>query len=393
MNAAKSAVYILILAGPILAQRPLYSPPELGNAEGAGFAWQLGQHPVMQQQVCDGELRGRVANIKGLSFRRDDTEHPSHGGAGRTFAAVTLDIGEGEFDRFHSFSSANFTSTPQRVFSATVNWPTLIGTPASRPAVWGGRRGSYDFPFRRPWLYQGRRDIVKEWRFTGGTLTNGGAFTTNTYCFDSYGGHVFEVNRHTSLAEYPTPALTNNSPTVTSRCNDSSIVTNSRAAFMTMTAEVYGDRYPQAGLRGKLIFYTRVLNMSFSTPVIHAISLRADPIGVDLGTGCHRLHLRGPILGSLHRSAPSSHVYTSESHSDILQRDWSQACSDLEVVGQGAWIDTVTGRLALTAAEHIRLPSAKPAAFRRKAVLQYAGGGQAAPLLAGWAYPGVRYAR
>jgi len=82
--------------------------------------------------------------------------------------------------------------------------------------------------------------------------------------------------------------------------------------------------------------------------------------GVDLGTGCNRLHLKGPMILRPMMTMPRS--YSTSGQSEYRQEfiPWVAAMANLKITSQGAWTDSVTNRFSLTQAREMTLPAGLP---------------------------------
>jgi hypothetical protein len=347
----------------------------------------------MRYQTVDGETRGRSATLREIALRLDYRGHTSDTAAGRRFGRVTIDLCDGDLNTFGASFTANQKSTPARVFSSSVTWPQQNGFPLATPAVWGGNAGEYTFPFTVTWLAAGTRDILSDWTFAGGTLlnsTNWPPTSPLSYYFDSYGDPI-----NTTVATYrsiPDPRLNNTSAGVTGRCNDSAWGAVASGAYGYLWATVHGRWAANTQYRNKLVMYSSSYFTAPNAPVLHAWGFGTNAIGVDIGTGCNRLHINGPMFLQSFMVAPASVYNNGYSGYSPLAWPWLSAFANLKVTMQAAWTDSTTGGLGLTQAREATLPASAPPvrAALRSAIFSYNGGSALGP----WLYeanPALRY--
>lgn len=161
-----------ISAGALLpAQGYVASPRGHLSTEGAGISAVFGTWSDARFMFFDGELRGIPGVLRGIALRVDSGTH-TIAEVGRHWAGVTLDMSTCELTRLTATFSQNPTTTPARVFSSAVAWPTLNGNPPTNPAPWGGINGGLQFPFQAPWLHGGTGDLCLDFDFQRGTLAD-----------------------------------------------------------------------------------------------------------------------------------------------------------------------------------------------------------------------------
>lgn len=351
-----------ILVGSVAAQVSYtFSPLELSLGEGRGYSPYVGAYPNMRWQTIDGDQLGKSLSIKEIDFRLDDRSYYSVVGMGRGFTNVSIRMADGDHATFGTNFSSNLKSTPTLVFSKAVQWPTLTGFPLLRPARWGGLTDDYRFPFSSSWSTQGKKSIVSDFTFQGGTLANRGAWAVNTfrgYYFDSYGPPITSVEG--IYRSIPGMRLHNNSLGVTGRCNDSGFGPVANGSYGRIFATLYGPTHSTVALRKKLVLYSTSYYTAVQAPVVHVWGLRNDPTGVDYLTGCNRLHALGPYATFFYFTKPRSvdpRGYSGFVYSIV---PWFALLSGLRVTMQAGWPDTVTNRLNLTQAREVTLPAAMP---------------------------------
>lgn len=354
-----------VLAAPLCAQGVLYSPPHLDSkTEGGRYAYYFYRYPGGRSQWADGENRGKVAVITAISTRLDYRSYSTFTGPGRKWTNVKVMFGEGDISKFSTTFSSNMTTTPTTVYNAAWSVPTVAtGYPSTSPAPWGGTNGEYTLPFSTTWLYTGKGDIIQDWTYAGGTLDNNVTWSSSssrTYYLDSYIYTSPYSSVGSTYSFIPTTRLNNNSTGVTGRCNDSEHGTRTTGAYNYLYATAYGKQYPITNYRGRLLFYTVSYYTGYENPLIHAIAFANDTKGIDLNTGCNKLHLKGPMLLRPRVSLPSS--YSSSGYSgyrfDLVP--WKNVFAGLQLTLQTAWADSSTNNLNLSQARQAILPSMLP---------------------------------
>jgi len=375
MNKPAISGLALVLAAPLCAQGVIYSPTGLDSkTEGLYYAYYFGGFSNARQQYADGENRGKVAVIGAINLRLDYRSHTSTTAPGRKWTKVTMAIADGDIAKFGTTFASNVTSTPTQVFNAAWSLPTVSGYPLTKPAIYGGLKSEYKIPFTSTWIYTGKTDIVHDWQFMGGTLDNNVTWTTSsvrTYYFDSYDSSNEYGGVGSTVRYVPSTRLNNNSAGVTTRCNDSAHTTTT-GAYAYLYAYLYGPKYPILNYRSSLYMYHYSYYTAFEAPVIHAIAFAADNTGVDLGTGCNKLHLKGPMILRTRQTMPRTYSTSAISEYQLEFIPWVSAMANLTLVVQGAWTDSVTNRFALTQALEATLPAAMPSpAPKRNHIYQY----------------------
>jgi hypothetical protein len=365
----------LVLAAPLCAQGVIYSPTHLDSkTEGQYYGYYLSGFSNARQQYGDGENRGKVAVIGAVNLRLDYRSHTTSTAQGRKWTNLKVSIAEGDVAKFGNTFASNMTSTPTVVFNSAWSLPTVTGYPLTSPAVYGGLKGEYKIPFTSTWIYTGKTDIVHDWQFSGGTMDNNVTWTgssSRTYYFDSYTSATEFGSVGSSYRYIPSTRLNNNSAGVTTRCNDSAHTTTT-GAYAYVYATLYGPKYPVINYRSNVYFYTVSYYTAFDAPVIHGLSFATNDTGVDIGTGCNKLHLSGPVI--LRPTVTMPRSYSSSGYSAYRQEfiPWDPAMANLKVTVQGAWTDSVTSQLGLTQAREATLPASLPKpAPKRMNLYQY----------------------
>jgi hypothetical protein len=378
----KLTLLALCAASSLSAQGVLHSPKDLAAVEGQYYSYLLGGWTSMRLQSLDGENRGSIASMKEIAFRLDNRSYYSSVGMGRTFSNVTLQLADGDIATMTNNYAGNMKSTPTTVFSASVTWPTMTGYPLTNPALWGGTTGAYRFPFTTQWLYLGKTDIVTDWTFTGGTLANNYAWTSTLsryYYFDGFGNPNSTVGG--TYVSIPTSRLDNTSPGVTGRCNDSAFGTTSIGAYSYIYATIYPQYYANVDWQNKLLIYSYSYYTAYNAPVIHAWGFQTNTTGINLGTGCNNMHALGPYVMQTFIVPPKTVNTSAYSGYRYNLVPWNNALANLKICMQGAWSDSVTGKLALSQAREVTLPASGPPTTvpERSGMYSYATNGPYGP--------------
>ncbi|MCB9869944.1 MAG: hypothetical protein H6837_08815 [Planctomycetes bacterium] len=365
----------MLLCSAVSAQA-LYSPAYLQSTEGPLYGYYFGRYNTCTYQMVDGEIRGQVKSISEIATRLDYRSHTTSTAMGRTWANVTLKMCDGDYATFTNNLAANRKSSQTTVFSASVTWPTFTGNPLTQPAVFGGTGGHYRFPFSSNWLTLGQKDVLMEFDFKNGTLANNltwGSTSSYYYYHDGYASYSPTSSLSGSRISIPSTRLNNNSAGVTFRCNDSAHSTTT-GSYLYLYGNYYGPWYSNVDWRDKLVMYSVSYYTRPSAPAVHAWGFSTNQTGVDIGTGCNRLHINGPMLLQFFMTPPLSAQSNSYSGYRYLVWPWQTAFAGFKVVGQAAWTDSVSGSLNLSQASENTLPSPPPnGEVRRSATILYPG--------------------
>jgi len=348
----------------------------------------------MRYQTVDGENPGKPITIKELALRLDYRRHDASSSPGRTFSSVTIQMSDGDLQNFGTDFSKNQTSAPTTVFQGAVTWPVTIGFPLTKPDVWGGTLGSFRFPFTTTWQFTGQNEVLTDWTFAGGTLSNSkpwNATDPHDYYFDSYGDP--NTPKEGSYLSIPDVRLNNNSPGVTTRCNDSAWGALPTGAYSRIYGFIYSKWAANINYREKLVMYSTSYYTAPNAPVFHAWGFANDRVGFDVGTGCNRLHPAGPLFVQFFWAAPRSIYPNAYSGYAPLSWKWQPVFANARVTMQAGWADSVTGNFNLTQARQISLPASPPPpnAAKRSAIYQYSNLPVAGPIAEHYANPAFRY--
>lgn len=286
----------------------------------------------------DGELRGKPGLIKSIAYRTDYLARTTSE-IGRAWENVTVYLSDCDPSKASATFSLNSTSTPTRVFSGTAAWPTLNGDPGSRPAPWGAASGGLQFPFARAWGYAGTKDICLDYKFGGGTLVNGGSWSSlvpPVYYLDGFSTppHTMSFGAETRHGK--------------SLGNGGCMATGSIygmagfASMITQTNSSAATSNPGQFLLSLITVFTET-----KRAVIHAVGFGGSAAGVVFpGVTCNRLYIN-PSQPTLFVSNIASPPYRLTSLT-LGPTNYLPARVGVPIWFQAAWADSVSGALLLT---------------------------------------------
>ena len=344
------SIGISVLGCALAAQSVTVSSPyRFGTIEGESWADEFGHQPSYRHMLFDGELGGRVMTIKSVRLREDYRDQ--YASIGRSWNRITLDLSTCDFSKRNRVFSQNPTSTPTRVFSSGVVWPTIQGRPATVPTAWTGRNGALRFPFSRGWSYTGTTDVCLDFQFAGGVLATRGSWSggQGRYQLDSFG--TGWRNGAWML-------------TYGRGCRDSSW---SLGGVIVVDSATHGSLDPNPSFRNRHVFQTQSFATARGKPVVHAIGIGGHPVGVTCpGVTCEKLFddLSLPIV-FLSFVADGQ---TSMARSPFVTAPYSPAVVGAEVWGQAAWADSANGALRLSKAARTTIVDL-PRVYRRSALV------------------------
>jgi hypothetical protein len=351
----------LVLAAPVCTQGVLYSPKNLDTkTEGTLYGYYHGRYPNGHVQYADGENAGKAAVIKSISMRLDARNFTAFLAPGRKWTNVKVSVAEGSVSSFTTRFSTNMTTTPKVIYNKAWQLPSFVGTPKNRPAKYGGTSGEYTLPFDSSWVYTGKGDIVHDWLYSGGTLDNKVNWTNTSsrvYYFDSYANACATCTIGSTYRYVPTTRLNNLG--TTRRCNDSAHAT-STGAYMLAIASLYPQYYTIHNYRNNLVFYHYSYYTAQEAPVIHAMGFNTVTAGVDVGTGCNKFHISGPMFLFPMATPPASVQASAYTGYRLNFIPWEKSLANVTAIMQGVWTDSKTNKLQLTQAREFTTPAGFP---------------------------------
>jgi hypothetical protein len=335
MNRFSIAATIFALCCSSFAQAPRYQTTPTGFLSTEGGSWStFGNYKALHTQIIDGTLGSSLLLIRGFALRHDYRPYNSFYGGGRRWSNVKIDLSKSDFSKKSTTFTLNQTSTPTRMFSAAVSFPTISGYPTTKPAKW-----LLNFPFTSVYLRLPPDDVCMDFRFSGGTLTNRGTWGNfSFYAADavtpSQTAAAFNFSRSTGLG---------------GGCRDSG---NTNAAALSSFSYTYGDKFTKpAAFAGNTRIYQLGSNFGPSARVLTVLGFRANVAGVAFpGVSCNKIHVdlgfpfallsqtanvRGSLLPTLFFTG-----FNGVKH--------NAAWTGLKVVTQAAWDDTRNKNLLIS---------------------------------------------
>ncbi len=358
MNKLLQASIVLALSATAFAQGAITLPQGYLTKEGDGFARAFGQWSNMRQQIAEGNLRGKAMILTGVNYRHDYQSHTASTGMGRTFSNVSLKLSDTDYSTFGSTFSANVKGVANKVFDSKVSWPTITGNPITKPALWGGLKGDFKFPFIGTWIHTGKNDLLFDWQFSGGVLANAGKWSGAGYVeYYLDGVPLINYTGYTSWAHYPSTRPP---------CSDSS---KSVGAFAGLVAFFYNKDYPTVAWQNKLRVDLSASNIAPSQPVALALGFAANTAGVNVGARCNLLYVdltKGwlSLFGQANASGSWKQQYLVNS---------SNALTGIKLYLQAAWADSKTRAFSLSQARMTETPRTLPPVNtpKRKCYINY----------------------
>jgi hypothetical protein len=349
----------LILAASASAQA-FTSPPGFLSKEGVGPqpGWSIGYaylyfgtYANERFQHADGEHKGKGLKIvTAVGYRLDWRNHSATTAVGRKWSNVTLKMSECDFTKLSRTWAANPTTTQTQVFNSAVSWPTQTGNPsAAAPAPWDSK---LRFPFTGTWIYTGKQDILHDYVFTNGTMSNSAAWAGSTRQQYYLDGIFIATSMVTGRSLMPS----------NSTCNDSAITTT-RAADANVQYAQYSKAYTGTNAN---IWTDKVVIQSWSertapnAAVIQAVGIAAlnGGVGTPFPGSCHNLiiDLNAGAIYLNHTTNAAGNV-SPWTHLVAGPRSVVNAVKGLRVWTQAAWNDSKTKIFTLTRASRTQAPN------------------------------------
>ncbi len=321
----------LALALPVAAQSSTKSSPKgYVTTEGEPYSAFFGAYAVQRYQVGDGHHRGSKLSVTQVSLRHDCWDYDQdHGGLGRTWSRVTLDMADTDVSKFQSTFALNALTTPTRVFSGQIKWPTFVGLPKNCPAPIGDGT-NLKFPFRSAFAYSGTNDLLHDFTFQGGTLANGMSWGTSAIFY-----YLDSANQGTKTGMRLRFLGSRN-------CKDSS---QTSAALSRIGAEVQSS-----GTGNSVTFSLASQWTAPNKPVIKAVGLIGSLKGTDIGA-CNNIYTN-PIFFDFKTALPGFGF----SFTFFPAITWQTSFSGITLWSQAAWLDSSTKAFRLTRASRGRIP-------------------------------------
>jgi hypothetical protein len=257
--------------------------------DGATYSSIFGVYADARHQQIDGELTGKAYTIRDVAYRVDHRHHYSTSTMGRSWSQVTLKLAETTaYERMNRTFTLNVTSTQTTVYASKHDWPTVSGLPLVKPGVWGDFSGKLRFPFRTPWVYTGKNDILLEYAFQGGKMANGaswGFIANRLWSWSYYLDSEYVTTGTKSGSGQRVPLKPPVSP-----CNDPAVPPQYHA-YTWGSAHTYGRGESLVTLRNKLLLQHFSYYTAPGLPVVHAIGSAGNTTGVNISARCNKLYV------------------------------------------------------------------------------------------------------
>ncbi|MHC4918846.1 MAG: hypothetical protein ACYTKC_04570 [Planctomycetota bacterium] len=338
--------FCLVLSSALMAQAAWTAPLGYDTVEGNYYGHSLGSYATGRYQAVESSTKGTARVIKRVEYRLDrGTNYTTSNGMGRSWTSVMLYINDAKpFTGLTSTFSTNIVGTPTLVFSSKVAWPTVTGIPKTNP--WGGNGMS--FPFRSVWTYTGKNNLMLDYHFRGGKLSDNSPWTYVTGGVTKSSSKLFPTDGifmgdNVSAFNVEVPRGWRTAPI----CTDSS----QAGTFSSRAHHFYLGTKTTVRLRVQTYFTAK------TAPVIGAISIRGNLAGTAVpGFGCNKLHIDlSPTAVPLWIFATTNATGHSGWVVDITQTP-PASIRGVTTWFQAAWTDSVTGQPKLTIATACTVP-------------------------------------
>ncbi len=373
---------LALACAPAIAQTQRTCPPGFASKEGSHFSDMLGKYADARQQFADGGCRGTPISIKQIDYRLNQEYYSGNEGPGRTWTNVTLNLALTDVSKMSQTFSANALSTPTTVFSSPVTWKTVTNqnpfptTP--QLAKWGDVAS---FVFTTPYFYIANRDLLFDYTFRGGKMTNAASWsgaTSGRYKFDSVAGSDLNYSRNQGLGWGnfpPGKGLNPRPPGSPAGCSDSG---QSAFAWAAIEADVYSNNPPNptnvhrdylgrgnktyAQLKGMFDIELSSLLTAKSGNVIHALGVAGTLTGVNIGAKCNLLFIDTtkpwiPILRTADSTGNIGFASNTMRSTLLGPVPFKPAFAGFRAWHQAAYADSKTGAFALTTARFADIPN------------------------------------
>ena len=316
--------------------------------EGPGQTNALGIFAAGRFQYLEGNSRGTPMTIKAMAYRHDHTNYSTVNGMGRSWTSVQIRMSEGDLSTFGITFSANSATTPSLVFSNSIQWPFRLGAPKTVPSGF-----VLGFPFSTNWGYSGLQDILADYTFLGGTLSNAQSWSGTAavpYHLDS-----FSVG---SFASGPAVTFGN----INGGCTDGAWGSSTVGASVHMRAETYAPNYPVPSLQNRFYVEGSGKNLGPSTFAMLILAFGADTGGIPVGIPCNNLYLdiRRTLFFHPVQTTSTGNIAAYNFGIPGGLAPYTIAWAGVNLVIQAAWNDTTRNTLKLTAASRNSLVAVPP---------------------------------
>ena len=389
---------LALACAPAIAQTKRTCPPGFETKEGSHFSDYLGRFADSRQQFADGDCRGLPISIKQVDYRVNQEFYSGNDGTGRTWTNVTLNLALTDVSQMSQTFAANILTTPTTVFSGPVTWKALLNTnpfPNTPQVAKWGDVASFVFP--TPFFYIGNKDLLFDYTFRGGRMTNGATWvgaTSGRYKFDAVAGQDLDYSRNRGLGwgNFPLgPGLNPRPPGSPPGCSDSG---QTFFAWAAVEVDVFSSNPPNptrvhrdylgrgnqtyAQLKGMFDIELSSLRTAKNGNVIHALGVAGNLLGVNVGAKCNFLFIdtTKPFFTFLRKADGTGNIgFASNTMKSTLLGPvaFKPAFAGVRVWHQAAYADSLTGQFALTTARLADIPN-PPVTVRKSMVYSKATG-------------------
>ncbi len=335
---------LTLLCSPAIAQHVTSPRGFLDKEANSTTTFSLGDYRDGHYQTADGTHLGAPMTIKGTAYRLGNYAYTAYNGGGRSWSNVQLRVSECDGAQLSSTFTSNPTTTPTRVFSAAVSWASQLGKPQTFPAAWSMR-----FPFQAGFAYSGKQHICLDYLFTGGSLSNGKTWSSTR-----------SEPLYKDAQNYPTYAYADSTRLgdwgANVGCNDRG-VSHVYGAEIWSRMTVYGGDY-SARLGNTVAFTQSGRYFPGNRPAMTVVGLRSLRQGVSLGgIACNKVHLDLTLpvffIPSFSNSGGSLVTLNLSARNPGM--------TNVELVTQVLWNDSVTREPLLSNAAVLAVPNSPPA--------------------------------
>ncbi|MCA8956054.1 MAG: hypothetical protein KDC87_08265 [Planctomycetes bacterium] len=331
-----NSTLFLACTATLAAQTYRSSPDGFLSSEGELKAYMFGEWANAREMFLDGTARNNVMVLKGVDLRADNFNYGASTGTARTFSRITLDIAPCNFATPSTNFSSNPTSTPTRVFSASVTLPGRTGFPTSTPAPW-----DINFAFTNTWIYNGATDICLDFEFQGGVLANASTQWWPKPC--AYETYYVDAPNTGNIGE---GAFKQHG----TGCTDSA---HTSPGTGWVTTKVYNSMAPKN--QNMYEVYSSTSYTANNALVLHAFSFFPDTTGqVFPGVACEKVFM--DLTKPIYLFPTTAGTGGTRAYINYPLIPYQKIFEGTNVVVQGVWDDSVTNQTKFTYAESNILP-------------------------------------
>ncbi|MHC4853113.1 MAG: hypothetical protein ACYTF5_13950, partial [Planctomycetota bacterium] len=353
------AAPLFTLATSLPAQGTL--PPGYLTKESSGsqaYAYYIGGYKTSRHQTAYGDLKGKgTKSMKEISFRQDGSSSSSSAVA-RSWTNLTVYVADTNLAAMSNTWTKNHLSTPTMVYNAKHTWPAMTSQPPGTPNPWDN--GGLKIPFTTTYMYTAKNDIVFDYTFRGGTLSNAATWGTSSRKSAYLDGRSITTSTQGSLYVYGL----NGKCTFDTGNTSTSSLGGGYGYFVA-----YSENMPSNRFR----YWTYRTNMPKSTTFLHGLSLggfsSTTKPGPNPGLGCQAVQIDFTKLFLVQAFKTTSSGYFNQ---PAQYTPFIASAVGLNIWAQGIWNDTVTKAVKLTRTSRCNVPALPPAPdFSGKRLYRY----------------------